>query len=329
MSKLRILCTIDRAMGFGDAVMAHSTLKELSERFSIHLMCPDAAYNLLKTYSIYGINVFNVSQQGHFYHNDFYRSYNLIYWDVFNSLRQFPHHAINMMRELGNLELFTKYKKEELPELPIDTDVLSRMKLVIDSLKKPIILVHPLISYWNKMLSFNKYKFIVSNLSKLGTVLQIGTSVSNDLISDKGINLIGKTSLQESLALIKLADVIFCGDTFIQHASATLKTPSVVYFCGTAPMEFGYPFFTNIFNPDIVPCQVRCARPMRWLYDYNYSDKDKWNTRGESGWTCPVKYCEEIIDPDDVVSKVENELKIGRDRDWSFYDVILEDILPC
>lgn len=328
MIKPRVLCTIDRAMGFGDAVMAFSTLLDLAEKYEVRVMCPDKSFGIVKLFNSIGIKPYNVSQQGHFYHNDHLACYNLIYWDVYNSLRNLPHQALNCMRELANLPIFTKELARPLPELPISVKAMEKIKLMIEPLKKPIILVHPLISYWNKMISSTKYQQIINSLTKLnGTVIQIGTSVSADLINPNCINLLDKTSLDESLALIKLADVIFCGDTFIQHAAATLKTPAAVFFNGTAPMDFGYPFFSNIFNPKLAPCQTRCGRPMRWIYDYSYSDPNKWDTRGEAGWICPVKICETAVSVEQCVTYVQNELKKGRDRDWSFYDPKVEDYL--
>lgn len=64
-----------------------------------------------------------------------------------------------------------------------------------------------------------------------------------------------------------------------------------------------------------------------WLYDYQYKDKNRWDTRGDAGWACPVKLCDEAIHPDEVISEVEKQLKIGKDRDWSFYETKLEDYI--
>lgn len=326
MIKPRVLCSIDKAMGFGDAVMAYSTLKDLSKIYNVRIMCPDKTHNAIRLYEKEcGFKSYNVSEQGYFYHNDHIKSYNLIYWDVYNSLRQLPHHAINCMREIAQLPLYNREDKRELPELPIPSHIFNKIKLTVNSLRKPIILVHPLVSYWNKMMDSIKYRSIISQLKKYGTVIQIGTNVSFDLIATDVINLLGQTTLEETLAFIKLADVIFCGDTFIQHAAASLKTPSVVFFCGTAPFEFGYPFFSNLFHPFEVPCQIKCGRPLRWIYDYSYTDRNQWNTRGEAGWTCPLKLCDKIIDIDEVIDRIMHELNIGKDRDWSFYDLTIKD----
>jgi len=59
---------------------------------------------------------------------------------------------------------------------------------------------------------------------------------------------------------------------------------------------------------------------MRWLYDYDYKDKNVWNSRSEVGWVCPIKLCSKSIKTEDVMSAVEKELQIGRNRDWRFKD---------
>lgn len=266
MIKPRILCSIDRAMGFGDAVMAASTLKDLAEKYIVRVMAPDKTSQTLQLFNKeFGFDIFNVTQQGHFYKNDFIESFNLIYWDVYNRLRNLPHHAINCMREIAHLPLFTKNNKQILPELPIPENILEKTKLMLDSLPKPIIITNPLISYWSKMMIAGKYQIIVDLLCKLGgTVIQIGTRISPELTHSKALNLLNQTSLVETLAFLKCADLVFCGDTFVQHATATLKTPAVVFFCGTTPMDFGYPYFSSLFHPLEVPCQAsKCGRPMR------------------------------------------------------------------
>lgn len=262
-NKPRILCTMDRAMGLGDGIMAHSIIKDLSENYDLRIMGSDRSYDIFNLYSSYGCELYNVSQQGLFYHNDHVACYNLIYWDVYNSLRQLEHQAINLMRKIAHLPLYTKESNMELPDLILDPVVEERIKLMMAYIPGPRIVVHPLVSYWSKMMDTNKYLKIVHELSKIGTVIQVCSNISPQYISPYGINLINKTSIQETLAILRYSDIVFCGDTFIQHAAAALKVPSVVYYCGTAPMDFGYPFFKNIFHPELATCQIKCGRPMR------------------------------------------------------------------
>jgi ADP-heptose:LPS heptosyltransferase len=228
-----------------------------------------------------------------------------------------------MVRHYNDLKIYEKNDKKELPEIPIPNNVLEKMSMFLDSLPKPIIVTQPFISYWNKMVDIDKYLKIVENCSKIGTVIQIGGNVAPHMISPHGLNMIGKTSIEQSLAILKYSDLLISCDSFLQHAAAHLKTPSVVMWCGTSPEEFGYPFFSNIAHPEIAFCQKKCGRPMRWLYDYDYNDKNQWNSRSENGWVCPSKLCQRVITVDEVMEAVKKELSIGRDRDWSFYDINL------
>lgn len=322
-SKPTVLCTADRAMGLGDGVMMLSVIKDLSEKYNVKVICSEQSYNVVKLLNNgKDIQVFNMNQQGHFFSNDFYRCYNLIYWDTWNTLRQFPHQAINMMRLSAELPLYIKKDKRELYPIPIDPEIDKKIKTFIDSLKKPVIVTNPFMSYWNKMIDHSKYHQIVDGLDKMGSVIQIGGNLPREMISKKGINMVGNTSLEQSYAILKHADLLVSCDSFVQHAAASLKTPAVVMFCGTHPEEFGYPFHINIAHPEIAFCQTKCARPMRWLYDYEYQDNNSWNSRNESGWVCPSKLCERVITVDEVLEAAKRQIEIGKDRDWTFYDYI-------
>lgn len=318
-----VLCTADKALGLGDGVMMLSTIRDLSKIYDIRLMATESVSNIIKYIKDdKHIKVYTTNDQGYFYTNDHIRAYNLIYWETYNSLRHFPHHAINMIRQNANLPLYTFEDQQSLPDIPIDPNIVSKMKDFTDSLKPPIILMQPFMSYFNKMIEPSKYHAIFNKLKDLGTIIQIGGNVPSHMIGRGGVNLIGRTSIDQSIALLKCADVLISCDSFLQHASAHTKTPTVVLWCGTSSAEFGYPFHANICYPEFTFCQGKCARPMRWLFDYHYTDKKNWSTRHESGWICPNKICERVIDVQDVVNATLQQISIGRDRNWSFYDPI-------
>ena len=168
-----------------------------------------------------------------------------------------------------------------------------------------------------------KQKQIVDGLLKMGgTVIQIGgDNVPINMINNKAINLVKSTSIDQTLALIKNADLFVGGDSFCQHASAFLKTPSVIYWCGTSPEAFGYNTSSNIAHPEIAYCQKnKSGRPTRWLYDYDYKDRNHWGSRNESGWSCPIKLCEKAIQVNEMLDAAERELSIGTKRSWEFAD---------
>ena len=58
-------------------------------------------------------------------------------------------------------------------------------------------------------------------------------------------NLVAKTSLEESAALIARSAAVVCNDSGPLHMASAMKTPVLVFFCATVP-EFGFgPWKTN------------------------------------------------------------------------------------
>lgn len=323
LTKPTILCTSETAMGMGDGVMLLPTIRELAKKYTVKVICSWPSYSIVnKIGDGHNIIVHNMNDQGHFYDNDHIKAYNLIYWNVNNTLRGLGHHALNMIRKCAELPIINN---EMLDDIPIINYEEEQMRKFLNSLKRPIIVTQPFVSYWNKMIDSQKHLRIVNELRKIGSVVQIGGGVPDHFIHKHCTNLVGQTNIDQSLAILKHCDIFVGYDSFLQHAAAALKTPSVVMFCGTSPEDFGYPFHRNIWHPEIAFCQKKCARPMRWLYDYSYENPDDWNSRHESGWVCPYKLCDLAITEDEVINAVIEELKIGRDRDWTFRDYTEED----
>ena len=84
------------------------------------------------------------------------------------------------------MPLYSKDNKKELPEIEIPIEILNRIKLTISALKKPIILTHPLISYYNKMISSELYLEIVNELSKIGINIISGLARGIDTYAHLG-----------------------------------------------------------------------------------------------------------------------------------------------
>jgi len=318
--KPRILTSGDKALGLGDAFILTPTLLDLSKNYDVVHIATHQSYNILK-YLNNGnsLKILNMDQQGYFYNNDHQRAINLIYWEVRNTLRQFGNHSINVTRQIAGLPIICD---STLPEFPIPEEVDIAVQELFSEFKHPIVVTQPLMSYWTKMVDPSKQVKIIDELLKKDyTVIQIGSSgLPSNILHEKSINLIGKTNIEQSMAMIKNADVFLGCDSFGQHCAAFMKTPAVVMFCGTSPEDFGYPFNSNIFHPEVAFCQYKCGRPVRWLYDYEFSNRDHWNSRSEVGWVCPNKICERAITVDEVVSAVDKEIKLGKNRDWTFYD---------
>jgi ADP-heptose:LPS heptosyltransferase len=314
-----ILTSGENAMGIGDGFILAPTLLGLAEKYQVRHMASNQSYQILKRIENKNLKIYNLNEQGHFYTNDHVTSYNLIYWQVKNSLRGYGCHAINLTRKIADLPPYT----DVLPKISIDKTIQKQVMNYLYDFKRPLIVTQPLISFWNKMIEPWQQVAIVDRLIKKGyTVIQIGNGVPAEYLHPEAIDLIGKNTMDHSMALIKYADVFVGMDSFGQHCAANMRTPSVVIFCGTSPEDFGYDFFSNIWYPEEVLCQKKCGRPQRFLFDYSYKNPDDWSSRDEIGFICPHKSCSKAIKIDDVINAVDKELEIGRDRDWSFRDYI-------
>lgn len=64
----------------------------------------------------------------------------------------------------------------------------------------------------------------------LGAAIENGISV---------VNLIGRTSLPETAAVISTAALMICNDSMVLHLASAFKVPTVVVFCSTIP-GFGF-----------------------------------------------------------------------------------------
>lgn len=319
--KPTVLTIGDKALGLGDGFILYPTLVGLSDKYNVRHIGTPQCYSILKSlHDGKNINVFNMDTQGHFFTVDHLHAYNLTYWDVRGTLCGFGEHALNVTRRCADLD---PYKGLPLPDVNLDPKIDAEMKKFLSNFKAPIIVTQPLMSFWNKMIPDYKQQAVVDGLLKLGgTVIQIGGSnIPVNMINKGAINLVNDTSIEQSLALIKNADLFVGGDSFCQHASAFLKTPSVVYWCGTSPQDFGYNTSSNIAHPEIAYCQInKSGRPTRWLYDYDYKDNNYWGSRNEAGWSCPIKLCEKAIKVEEILNAAEHELTKGRNRNWEFYD---------
>lgn len=316
--KPTILTSGDRALGLGDAFILAPTLIELSKKYKVRHIATNNSYNVLKLLINDDLQIFNMDQQGHLYQNDHLRAINLVYWESRNTLRNFGESAINTTRRLADLPPYSGI----LPDIPLDVEIENSVKELYSNFNGPIVVQQPLLSYWNKMITKEKQLEITDRMLKNGyTVIQIaGKGLPQDMIHKGALNFVGKTSLMQSMAMIKHADLFVGCDSFGQHCASFMKTPAVVCFCGTSPEDFGYNFNTNIFHPEIAFCQYKCARPMRWLYDYSFKNPDQWNSRSEAGWVCPNKICERVITVDEVITAIDKELEIGNNRDWTYCD---------
>lgn len=141
--KYTILTSGDKALGLGDGFMLAPTLIDLAKEYIVRHISTNQAYNILKFIkSSPDLEIFNMDQQGYFYDNDHIKTYNLIYWEYFNTLRDFGCHAINAVRKIADLPTYDNI----LPDIPISKSVEEETIKLYSNLKRPIVIVQPLIN---------------------------------------------------------------------------------------------------------------------------------------------------------------------------------------
>jgi ADP-heptose:LPS heptosyltransferase len=83
------------------------------------------------------------------------------------------------------------------------------------------------------------------------TFLQLGLPDEHAL---KGaVDLRGKISLRESMAVVKYSKGVVCVDTFFGHVAQAMNKPSVTLFGASNPEIWGYPGNVNLYK------KVACA----------------------------------------------------------------------
>jgi ADP-heptose:LPS heptosyltransferase len=88
----------------------------------------------------------------------------------------------------------------------------------------------------------------------------VGNSISLDL-PDSVINLVGKTSISESAAVIRDAERIYAGDTGMMHLAAALQTPVTSIWGCTRPSLGMEPWRPPVGSQILLPAGKDALRP--------------------------------------------------------------------
>jgi ADP-heptose:LPS heptosyltransferase len=77
--------------------------------------------------------------------------------------------------------------------------------------------------------------------------LQVG--LSNEQLVQGAADLRGKTTLRQSLGIVKVAKAFVGVDSGLAHVAAAFKTPAVVLFGASSPTVFGHTANKNLYHP--------------------------------------------------------------------------------
>jgi heptosyltransferase-2 len=117
----------------------------------------------------------------------------------------------------------------------------------LSRLKRPIIGIAPGSVWATKRWTAEGFSEVAKQLLALGySVILIGGKEDaeialkiNNSIEGKALNLVGQTSLPDSMAVIKNLNLLLTNDSAPLHIASAFKVPTVALFCATVP-EFGF-----------------------------------------------------------------------------------------
>ncbi len=128
----------------------------------------------------------------------------------------------------------------------------TKAKNTISNYKKTVIINITSKSSKNTMWEINKWEEIVQRFPNL-TFIQLGTK--NEEKIKGAIDLLGKTSIREAMALVKYAELFVGVNSFLAHATNAFGTRGVVIWGDTTPKVFGHSNNINIYkNLACSPC---------------------------------------------------------------------------
>lgn len=94
---------------------------------------------------------------------------------------------------------------------------------------------------WNK----RHYRSVAAELAGRGLkVVTVGSASEAQICEEvcsglDAINLAGKASIGDTIAIVRAAQLVLCNDSALLHMASAFKRPTVVVFCSTSP-SFGF-----------------------------------------------------------------------------------------
>ncbi|MFT5822553.1 MAG: ADP-heptose:LPS heptosyltransferase [Crocinitomix sp.] len=164
----------------------------------------------------------------------------------------------------------------------------AKANAILDQYEKTVLIQITSDSSSNQNWAIERWEELIERMPD-HTFIQVG--LGREEIVKGAVNLLGKTSIRESLALIKNVDSYIGVDSFMNHASNAFFTRGVVLFGPSTPEHWGYPNNINLYN------KLRCSPCMDVL----------------GANPCPYNAeCMDLITVEHVQNALETQLGIGK-----------------
>lgn len=156
-------------------------------------------------------------------------------------------HAIEIMANMIGLWI-----RDEKIRVYLTEKEDNHAKELLESYKNPVLLQITSNSSSNQNWPIENWNRLVNEMTDY-TFLQVGTDGEERV--EGSINLLGKTDLRETFALLKNVKSFVAVDSFLNNASAAFLTKGCVLFGPSPPDIWGYDNNINLFKaPKCGPC---------------------------------------------------------------------------
>ena len=165
---------------------------------------------------------------------------------------------------------------------------------------RPLALLVPGSAWATKMWPWQHYRSVADRLITRGfTVALLGGPEDREVnhkVADHSavVDLAGRTSVAEAMALVRHAGLVVCNDSMALHLASAFRVPCVAVFCATSP-AFGFGPWQNPRSEVVEKQGLHCKPCAR-----------------HGGPTCPTgtRACMEDLPPESVIDAIERVLRV-------------------
>lgn len=301
--KKRILIKVSG--GIGDFMIILPAIKELSKTYYVDILSRAGSeqdfnggiLNEVLKYNPYVSKI--IHHEDYILYKKMFRRYDrvglayLYYLDQEQTLIKEKQRYKYAAEQLGVYKLTTDHTDIDFF---LQEDEINNAKNILKKYKKTVIIT-PVQLRKNEWLNEGKYIHkdkwdeIIKNCPNYTFVL-LGSS--SDCVSfdyPNVLNLIDKTSIRESIAILNVADYYILPDGFLNHAAGGMNKTGISIFGISPPYIYGYECSTNLwYHPGCAPCGIT---------DPNYMFMDRY---------CCMRYTGIPVKTEEVIQVMSEEL---------------------
>ena len=250
--------------GIGDVLLILPSLRKLDLTYNIDILLRDENRSNIGEF-IYDLCKYNPYIQDFVYYQDYVNFTNKKYDKVLMSASFYLDQDVTLINPKPRYELVAEQLQVSNVN-PLDIDIflqpqeINEAKKFLAEYNKTILIQACKLreNFTNEGKTIPKH--VWDNIIKAFpnyTFIQIGTS--NDSIPiDNVVSLVDKTTIRESIALLKLADYYILPDSYLNHAAGGMNKKGISIFGSTSPHVYGYECSNNFwFGPDCSPCRIQ------------------------------------------------------------------------